>query len=75
MAYGKTGTLSTDDGKTETSRLVIALVRWKDQAKGTVDAGVILSLVVERAEMGSASTWLGEFINRYGAAISRASLQ
>lgn len=74
-AYGKTGTLSTDEGKTETSRLVIALVRWKDQAKGIVDHGVVLSLVAERAEMGAASTWLGEFIARYGDAISRAGLR
>lgn len=74
-AYGKTGTLSTDLGKTETSRLVVALVRWKDQSKGIVDSGVVLSLVVERAEMGSASTWLGEFIARYGPAISRAALK
>lgn len=74
-AYGKTGTLSTDAGKTETSRLVVALVRWRDQSKGLVESGVVLSLVVERAEMGSASTWLGEFIARYGEAISRAGLK
>jgi FtsW/RodA/SpoVE-like cell cycle protein len=74
-AYGKTGTLSTDLGRTETSRLVIALVRWKDEAEGTIDAGVVLSLVVERAQMGAASSWLGEFLNRYEAAITRAGLR
>ncbi len=61
-AYAKTGTLSTDRGSTETSRLVIALVRWKDQAKGEIARGLVLSMVVERAEMGYAADALSEFM-------------
>lgn len=61
-AYAKTGTLSTDGGRTETSRLVIALVRWSNEKEGRVAQGLVLSLVVERASAGVAAAWLSEFI-------------
>ena len=60
--YAKTGTLSTDGGTTNTSRLVLALIRWKDETRGQVERGLVLSLVAERATEGSATRWLGEFL-------------
>jgi cell division protein FtsW (lipid II flippase) len=61
--YGKTGTLSTDGGRTDTSRLVVALVRWRNDTRGEADGGLVLSLVGERADVGYAARWLGEFID------------
>jgi cell division protein FtsW (lipid II flippase) len=61
--YGKTGTLSTDGGRTDTSRLVVALVRWRNETRGEADGGLVLSLVGERADVGYAARWLAEFID------------
>jgi cell division protein FtsW (lipid II flippase)/cell division protein FtsI/penicillin-binding protein 2 len=63
--YGKTGTLSTDKGRTDTSRLVVALIRWRDESRGEVAGGVVLSLVAERAETGVAARWLSEFVGEH----------
>jgi cell division protein FtsW (lipid II flippase) len=70
-AYAKSGTLSTDGGRTDTSRLVVALVRWRSASQGQVARGVVLSLVCERAEPGYASLWLGEFIHANRAELTR----
>ena len=63
-AYAKTGTITLDRGRTETSRLTLALVKWKDESKGEIASGLVFSLMVEKAEMGMASAWLGEFLVR-----------
>jgi len=60
--YGKTGTLGISKDTTTTSRLVLAIVRWKDEANGIVDKGIVLSLVAERAQMGDATRWLGQYV-------------
>jgi hypothetical protein len=58
--YGKTGTLAEGENRPSTSRLVLAIVRWKGNR---VERGEVLSLVVERANRtGLAAEWLGEFL-------------
>lgn len=64
--YAKTGTLSLGKNLPETSRLVLAIVRWDDERAGRVKSGLVLSLVVERGRMGMAARWLGEFIAGHG---------
>jgi cell division protein FtsW (lipid II flippase) len=62
-AYAKTGTLVVDKATgRETSRLVLVLVRWKDERKGQVQSGLVLSMVAERAKQGTATTWLAKFL-------------
>jgi hypothetical protein len=53
------------------SRIVLALIRW-DASRTKVNAGLVLSLVAERAEMGSSTAWLGDFIVRYQDQIRQA---
>lgn len=60
--YAKTGTLSVDRSSTETSRLVMALVVWRDEAAGAVERGVVLSMVQERSTVGQSSRDLIEFV-------------
>ncbi|HEV7745078.1 MAG TPA: FtsW/RodA/SpoVE family cell cycle protein [Pyrinomonadaceae bacterium] len=72
--YAKTGTLQTVPDITGharyTSRVVLAIVRW-DSSRQTVGSGVVFSLVVEMAEEGTASRWLGQFIVENEANIRR----
>jgi cell division protein FtsW (lipid II flippase)/cell division protein FtsI/penicillin-binding protein 2 len=60
--YAKTGTLAVGEGATTTSRLVITYIRWADEPRGLVNKGIVLSLVAQDAQMGSATQWLGEYI-------------
>ena len=61
--YAKTGTLAEERGQhPSTSRIVLALVRWQDRAQTVASHGLVFSLVAERAQMGMATTWLGEFL-------------
>ena len=61
--YAKTGTLEEDKvTKRKTSRLVLALVRWKKSEPAEVQSGLVFSLVTEHAETGTATEWLREFI-------------
>jgi hypothetical protein len=60
--YAKTGTLAVAEGNQTTSRLVIAYVRWADEAKGLVKKGIVLSFVAQEAKQGDATRWLGEYI-------------
>lgn len=62
-AYAKTGTIVVDpvSGR-ETSRMALALVLWKDEAKGEPAAGLVFSVVAERATQGYATNLLGRFI-------------
>ncbi|TAK45289.1 MAG: hypothetical protein EPO27_10755 [Betaproteobacteria bacterium] len=69
--YAKTGTLSTDDGRTETSRLVVALIRWKNEIRGEIESGVVISLVAEHAHTGFASLRVGEFITENRETLQR----
>jgi len=61
QVYAKTGTL-TEDGINETSRLILAIVKFEDADKTKIKKGLVFSLFVEETEQGTASTWLGEFI-------------
>lgn len=70
-AYAKTGTLRAEEGEFATSRIVLALIRWKDESAGIVDSGLVFSLVVEEGKTGTAADWIGEFINANQAEISR----
>jgi len=61
--YGKTGTLAESEGHSDTSRFVITIVRQDNSGK--IRKGLVLSLVIERGQMGMAARWMGEFIVRY----------
>jgi hypothetical protein len=61
--YGKTGTLVESEERSDTSRFVITIVRH--DSDGKISKGVVLSLVVERGQVGMAARWMGEFIVRY----------
>ncbi|HEX7981717.1 MAG TPA: FtsW/RodA/SpoVE family cell cycle protein [Gemmatimonadaceae bacterium] len=69
--YGKTGTLAVSGDGTTTSRLVIAIVRWTDETNGVVKKGVVLSFVGEKAQMGDATRWLGEYVRDNQAVLAR----
>jgi cell division protein FtsW (lipid II flippase) len=69
--YAKTGTLHST-GTRDMSRIIFAIVRWKNEGKGEVESGLIFSLVSERADTGAATKWLGEFFNSYQKDINRS---
>jgi cell division protein FtsW (lipid II flippase) len=69
--YAKTGTLQAQGEDHETSRLVIALVRWADERQGKVKKGLVFSVVEEQAQTGAAAQWLGEFLYNNRAFISQ----
>jgi cell division protein FtsW (lipid II flippase) len=68
--YAKTGTLHST-GTRDMSRIIFAVVKWKNEAKSEVEAGLIFSLVSERANTGAATKWLGEFLNSYQKDVNR----
>lgn len=70
-AYAKTGTLKAADDARDTSRVVLALIKWKDKGKGIAQAGLVFSVVGEQAQKGTASRWLGEFLWKYQDEIRR----
>jgi len=62
--YAKTGTLHSA-GTNNMSRIVLAIVKWKNEGNGEVESGLIFSLVGERANTGEATIWLAEFLDSY----------
>lgn len=64
-AYAKTGTLKAADDARDTSRIVLALIKWKDKEKGIAQTGLVFSVVGEQAQKGTAPRWLGEFLWKY----------
>jgi len=58
--YAKTGTLGAEGSIGNISR--VALVLLTRDGKGNVRRGLTISIVVERAAMGTASRWLGEYL-------------
>lgn len=73
--YAKTGTLRAKEGQRDTSRLVLALIKWKDERKGIVQNGLVFSIVGEQAQMGSGALWLGEFLVKTQSDIRRLLLK
>jgi hypothetical protein len=69
--YAKTGTLPSAKDKPRTSRLVLALVKWRDSHETDVESGMVFSLVIDRARVGMAAEWFGQFIGDYQADIER----
>jgi cell division protein FtsI/penicillin-binding protein 2/cell division protein FtsW (lipid II flippase) len=66
--YVKTGTAETEsrdpfNDAPPTSRVLVALIRWGDEAAGRVERGVVLSLFAERAGEGTATRWMEEFLS------------
>lgn len=61
-AYAKTGTLRFQANEPSTSRIILALIKWKDERQGTIDKGIVISIVGERAGSKTATEWLGEFL-------------
>lgn len=68
--YAKTGTLPQSRGLHSTSRLVVVIVR-RNPGTGAIRSGVALSLVIERAEEGRASLWLGEYLAKNGSLLRK----
>ncbi len=60
--YAKTGTLKTEEDQLATSRIILAVVKWKNEKKGEVAAGLVFSIFVEQGGTGTAASWLNEFI-------------
>jgi len=69
--YAKTGTLRASDDEIATSRIVLALVKWKNESSGEVDAGLVFSLVAEEARTGTAAYWIQDFIMQHQNEILR----
>lgn len=63
MVYAKTGTLAPHEGARTTSRIVLAIVKWDNEAQGKIKTGIVFSVVGERAGVGAATQWLGEFLS------------
>lgn len=61
-AYAKTGTLRFQANEPSTSRIILALIKWKDERQGIVDKGIVISIVGERAGSKTSTEWLGEFL-------------
>jgi hypothetical protein len=72
QAYGKTGTLrpSEEAGSRQTSRMLLVLLRSGSGAQGE-EKGLALSLVVESANQGDATRWMGEFLATHGRELQR----
>ncbi|MEO8128138.1 MAG: hypothetical protein ABJF23_05375 [Bryobacteraceae bacterium] len=58
--YAKTGTLGAEGAFGNVSRVALVLV--SRDGKGNVRRGLAISMVVERATVGTASRWLGEYL-------------
>jgi cell division protein FtsW (lipid II flippase) len=57
--YAKTGTLGAEEGAGNVSRINLALVKGDKRGGQT---GLVISVVVEHAPLGTATEWLGEFL-------------
>lgn len=68
--YAKTGTLTPKDDSKNTSRIVIALIRWDGIDKNKVKKGLVFSVYGEEAETGDAVDWVCEFMLRNRAWIA-----
>ncbi len=60
--YAKTGTLQATATSAESSRIFLALVRWRGARSVEAERGLVLSLVMERAGEGAATDALGELL-------------
>lgn len=70
--YAKTGTLSAQEGARTTSRIVLAIIKWDGrEADGKVKAGLVFSVVGERAGVRTSTLWLAEFLAKNRAEIER----
>jgi hypothetical protein len=69
--YAKTGTLRASEDEKATSRIVLALVRWKNEAAGEIESGLVFALVAEEAGGGTATDWLRDFLTTHETAILR----
>lgn len=58
--YAKTGTLSAE-GLRDHSRMALALVRW-DPTRTRVAAGLVITMIGERADMGESTKWMSQFV-------------
>jgi hypothetical protein len=59
--YAKTGTLGAEEGVGNVSRINLALVKGDKKSGQT---GLVISVVVEHAPLGTATQWLGEFLEQ-----------
>jgi cell division protein FtsW (lipid II flippase)/cell division protein FtsI/penicillin-binding protein 2 len=69
--YAKTGTLKAGEDEIATSRIVLALVKWKNESSGEIEAGLVFSLVAEEARTGTAAYWINDFITQHQSEILR----
>jgi cell division protein FtsW (lipid II flippase) len=69
--YAKTGTLEPRENANDISRIVFAAVRWKDESKGEVAAGLVFAVVAENSDRGVATAWLRDFLVENKSEISK----
>jgi hypothetical protein len=69
-AYAKTGTLSVENDKLNTSRLALVLTKQV----GNKTQGLVLSLVIERASLGTATELMAQFLVSEETALRRMLL-
>jgi cell division protein FtsW (lipid II flippase) len=69
--YAKTGTLPAGKGVPNTSRLVLAMVKWEGD-ESVLKSGIVFSMVIDRGSTGLAAKWLGQFITTYQKEIAAA---
>jgi cell division protein FtsW (lipid II flippase) len=79
LIYAKTGTLGESDNvklataptDENTTRLLLVIVKFEDNDKTKVAAGLVFSIFVEKSRMGTAAEWLGEFLTQNSSEITR----
>ncbi|MGC2236383.1 MAG: hypothetical protein WA584_09490 [Pyrinomonadaceae bacterium] len=71
--YAKTGTLNASEDELDTSRIVFAIIKWKDENRGEVQDGLVFSIVIEQGEKGKAVQLMDEFLERYASLIEKWS--
>jgi cell division protein FtsW (lipid II flippase) len=70
QVYAKTGTL-TEDGNDDTSRIILTIVQFEDAEQTKINKGLSFSLFIEETTIGTASSWLGEYLMENKAEILR----
>jgi hypothetical protein len=69
--YAKTGTLEAEGAGGNTTRLVMAMVKYADAEKTRIDRGLVFSIFAQQTAQGTATRWLGEFLVQYRGDIHR----
>jgi cell division protein FtsI/penicillin-binding protein 2 len=69
--FAKTGTLEVEGTSGNTSRLLLAIVKFEDGDPKKIKSGLVFSIFAQQTSQGTATKWLGEFIIENEADIRR----